>query len=577
MPFDGIFFKSISDELNASILNGRVEKITQVSKDEVIIQIFNGGTKYKLYISVAASNPRIHLTKSNYENPETPLNFCIFLRKHLLGSRISQVFLHGLERILEIAFEGYNEIGDFVKKVLIIEIMGKHSNIILLNDERKIMDSIKHIDFSTSRLREVMPGRDYVIPATQDKINSLEENINCREAFIENKTVTELEASIIASFYGFSPFISHRITSMALANANGDNLSEASCKVFEALIECIKNSNWKPYIIFSKGVPNDFHCLLSESFEQQESIHHFPSPSQAIDEYYLSRAVKDKFSQKKNDMIKHVKTKIEKCKKKITIQENKLSDVKDMDMLKIYGELLTANLYSIKDKVSSVDVKNYYSEDYATITIPLDINKSASDNTQMYFKKYAKAKNTFVAADSMIKKFRLELEYLEGLLFQLEENDNDNELNEIKEELISEGIFLERKKTRRSNTPSKPHEFISSDGFLILVGKNNRQNDRLTFKLTARHDIWLHTQKIHGSHVVIRTEKKDVPDTTLIEAGSIAAFFSKAKDDNNIPVDYTTIKYVKKPSNAKPGFVIYENFKTIIVSPNKELIERLRN
>ena len=586
MPFDGIVMKAVYNELTNLLVGGRIEKISQPEKDEIIIYIHNARDNYKLLLSANASSARIHLTGTSSINPPTPPNFCILLRKYLAGGRITGIFQPGLERILEINIESKNEIGDMSTKTLVIEVMGKHSNIILLNQDRKITDSIKHIDFSTSRIREVLPGREYVYPLTQDKLDPLGTSLDQITVQLSNiSDIRGLEKKLVDLFTGISPFIAREVVNSI--NPTIYQKKEASiqdstmyiAKAFYDMLEKAKQNELKPGIIYNnENVPVEYHAFLfiDDVKNETRNIQHYDSISTAINTFFLEKLGCNKYNQRKNDLIKILEQRLGKCNKKICIQNEKLDDVADRENLRIYGELLTSNLYRIKDGDDEVQVNNYYSDTYDEMTIKLEPNISPSKNAQIYFRRYTKAKNTFEAANIQLKSLLAEQLYLENIIYQLEFSQSEEDIFEIKDELIEEGIINTNSKIIKNIKSSQPYQFTSTDGFNILVGRNNKQNDKLTLKTANNADIWLHTKNIPGSHVIIKTEKREVPDNTLIEAAVIASYFSKARMSSTVPVDYTTVRNVKKPGGAKPGFVIYENFKTIYVTPEKELVERLK-
>ncbi len=590
MPFDGLVMYAVCSELTKNIIGGRIEKISQPSRNEVVLHIHSKGSKFMLLMSANASDARIHLTRKAFRNPPSPPNFCILLRKYIFGGRITGLRQPGLERILEISIDSANEIGDIKGKTLVIEVMGKHSNIILLNESRKIIDSITHVDFSISSIREVMPGREYSPAPSQQKSDPLnitsDEVLNCLSG---SDSSNELEKRLVNSYTGISPFFVRRLVQETdQPQLNAEQLLQALSDAFVSLIHKAVMDRFDPCIIFDENSqPKDFHCFFGHSFisEQVEQnnavkmkyevIKPFKSVSDAIDSFYISRSEAASFLQEKAKLTSAVKYKKEKCTKKIGIQQDKINNVSEREKLRTYGELLTANLYKLKDWPESISVLNYYNDPPEEIIIELNPKISPARNAQNYFKKYVKAKNTFEAASRQLKELQGELSYLESLLFQLEQAEDIVDLYEIRDELVSEGIIVSSVKSRKSEHALPPRRFVSSDGFTILVGRNNRQNDKLTLKTAAAQDIWLHTKDIPGSHVIIRSDKKEIPDNTLLEAAGIAAWFSKARMSSKVPIDYTRVKNVKKPGGAKPGYVIYENFKTIYVTPESELIERL--
>jgi predicted ribosome quality control (RQC) complex YloA/Tae2 family protein len=567
MPFDGIVMRAVCHELNNSILGGRIEKINQPDKEQIIINIHNNPNNYKLLLSANASSSRVNLTKNTFNNPSTPPNFCILLRKYLSSGRLVKIYQPYMERILEIHIDSPNDIGDVTTKIVVIEVMGKHSNIMLLNHNRKIIDSLKHIDFSTSRLREILPGRDYCYPATQDKSNPLDVT---KEQIMEHLSplndIREAESKLVSLYTGISPFFTAK-----LSEGSTTEIEFISSKFHQYMQKSSLNEFAPCLFINNANKPTDFHAFFGNSTNCQTNIiKPYDSISQAIDEYFIERTGINNLSQKKSDLLKVVSNNLTKVNKKIMFNKDKIEQVADREKYKLYGELLTANLYKVDNGTEEITVTNYYSEDQDEITIKLDSNLSPSRNSQLFYKKFNKAKGTFEGATKQLNLLLSEQSYLENVLYEIELCEEESSLDEIKEELISEGLIKSQQKSSKSRKPieqSKPSSFMSSNGFEIMVGRNNRQNDRLTLKIARNCDIWMHTKNIPGSHVIIKTEKNEVPDKTLEEAAKLAAWFSKARQSSNVPVDYTFVRDVKKPTGAKPGFVIYENFKTVNVMP----------
>ncbi len=584
MPFDGIVVKSVVEELSETLTGSRIEKIFQPEPDEIIINIRAKGQNYKLLLSASPNYPRIHFTDSSKENPAIPPVFCMLLRKHLSGGKVTGVEFHDFERIISLYIESLNELGDLTKKHLIIEIMGRHSNIILTNDEGRILDSIKHVDNEVSRIREVMPGRQYILPPAQDKLSP--ECIN-PEKFIDEGALncqTNVDKYLLSNVKGFSPLLCREITFLsgiddrisfdALPKEKKDSLLSVLKDTFEAIII----SNFKPCIVFDSedmDKPIEFHCL---NLKQYNFVRHYPTMNQALDAFYREKDRAERSKQKKSDVLKVINNNLERCNKKLSLQQEKMREVSDRDELKLCGELLTANIYSIPKNTKSVTLLNYYSENNDTVEILLDPDLTPQENAQKYFKQYNKAKSAYLSTSKQLEETVKEMEYLEGVLQMLDNCNTLQEINEVRQELAEEGYLSKRNKNsiNKKDKPSSPHHFKSSDGFDILVGKNNRQNDLLTLKQASSWDMWLHTRNIPGSHVIIKSNRQSIPDSTLLEAAIIAAYHSKAKDSSNTPVDYTAVKNVKKPPGAKPGMVNYDNFKTIIVAPDEGLIKKLR-
>ncbi len=580
MPFDGIVTKCIVNELNGLLSGGRIDKVFQPEYDEVVMLIRSKGQNYRLVASANASYPRLHITSTTKENPQIAPVFCMLMRKHVQGGHLLDITFNDYERIITLNIESVNEMGDLSVKSLVIEIMGKHSNIILLNSDGKIIDAVKHVDSDISSVREIMPARPYSLPPAQDKISP--EKVNVDTLFDNATQIKNIETLLLSSIKGFSPYICREICSMADVSPKAqldaissfDSLKTSLATVLKSIEAC----DFKPCIVYQDEAmykPTDFYCLPPKQYPYYKE---YELMSQALDEYYSTKDTIERLSQKKGDIVKLVKNCIDRCEKKLSIQQDKLRDVADRDKLQLYGELITANIYCIPKGSKIATVSNYYSEDGEYIDIPLDENKTPQENAQRYFRQYSKAKSTYTNTVQQLEDSINELNYLESVKTMLDNCVGTQEIEEIRQELADSGYAKTSVKNNKKKQPkpSEPHQFISSDGFTILVGKNNRQNDTLTLKTAASSDIWLHTKNIPGSHVIIRTDRREVTDKTLFEAAVLCAYHSSAKLSANVPVDYTTVKNVKKPSGAKPGMVIYENFKTINVTPTEELVRAIQ-
>ncbi|HEX3028282.1 MAG TPA: NFACT RNA binding domain-containing protein [Clostridia bacterium] len=582
MPFDGVVTKCIVNELTDIIVGGRVEKIYQPESDEIVIGIRSKGENLKLVLSSSPNYPRIHITETIKENPSVPPVFCMLLRKHLSGGRITGIEFHDFERIVTILIESVNELGDLTTKKLIIEIMGRHSNIILTNSQNRILDSIKHVDSEISSKREIMPAREYSFPPSQDKISP---EILDIEQFIDGlkKSAIAVEKYILNEIKGFSPFICSGICQSAEINGKMPATSldrfqtDILKKSLEDTIQAIKNSRFQPFIIYCDKAfkePLDFYCLRLSDIQFEKQMN---SMNNVLDFFYAAKDGFERLKQKKADILKVLNSNIERCHKKLAIQQDKLREVSDREKLKLYGELITANIYCMPASVGKVSLLNYYSENEEYVDIPLDENLSAQQNAQRYFKRYTKAKSAFFNTNVQHAETLIELEYLESVLHLLDNCSTLQEISEIRQELSDEGYIAARKKDSKKNIKtSQPLHFTSSDGYEILVGKNNRQNDLLTLKTASSNDMWLHTKNIPGSHVIIKKQQSEIPETTLMEAALLAAYHSKAKMSSNVPVDYTQVRNVKKPGGAKPGMVIYENYRTVIVTPDEDKVNKMK-
>lgn len=583
MALDGFAISNIICELKETILGGRVDKIYQPEKDEIIMNIRSLGKVHKLLLTANASSPRLHFTNIQKENPINAPLFCMVLRKHLSSGKIINISQPNFERIVNIEIESINELGDYSIKTLIFEIMGKHSNIILIDNKNNILECIKHISFDKSSVREVLPSKTYTLPPSQDKKSPL--NI-CFDTFnfdITSKNM-KIQQAIYKTYNGISPITASEMCNISNLNAdeNVANLNTENIKnlydAFYHIITLNNNNNFNPQIIYNEnGSILDFtvfNFTLFEKFEKQK----FNCISELLEHFYKSKDLAYRLNQKSQDLRKLITQNIERCVKKKEMQQKTLKDIEDRDILKLYGELITANIYAIKKGMTKVTLNNYYSENFEEIEIYLDANLTPSENAQKYFKKYNKAKRTFVALNEQIKQNDEELAYLETVLNSVNSCLDEYDIKQIRTELIEQG-FLKKHKINKnkqnSNKKAKPLHFISSDGFHIYVGKNNTQNDELTTRFAKPLDMWLHTKDIAGSHVIVVSEGKEIPNNTLNEAANLAVFYSKASSSSLVPVDYTPKKFVKKPNGSKPGMVIYETNKTAYITPNENLINSL--
>lgn len=547
MAFDGIVTKRVVSELNNSIINSKVNKIFEPTKNDILLGLYNSGLNYCLHLCIHPNTCRINLTTHTKPNPLSAPNFCMLLRKHLIGSKIISISSFDLDRIVEISFEGYNELNDKVIKKLYIEIMGSCSNIILTNNKNIIIDSIRHI----SSNREIMPAREYILPKTYKHSILKTNNFKNFNEIISSLPESEpLDKKISDSFSGLCrPFVQYVL---AKSNNNIENsfdyIKNIVNNINSNLLTCIKINN--DYVLDFVATPQD---NLSTNF--------------FIDDFYYNKETQNSFLDFRNDMLKIILTQLKKCTKKLENINSKLNECTKKDEYKLYGELLTSNLYRLKSNADSAVLENYY-DNNSTITIPMDKTLSPSKNAEKYFKKYNKLKNTLEIVSQQKNETEKEINYIESIVYSIENAKTISDLEDIFDE-ISENITVSKKqKTKKiSKKTSNKDELLkyNINGFTVLVGKNNRQNDELTLKIASKDDYWFHTQQIHGSHVILKTEGRNVDDSTLYECAKLAANHSKARHSSNIPVDYTLIKFVKKPNSAKPGMVVYTNYRTIYV------------
>lgn len=568
VAFDGLFTRAITHEITNSLQTGRISKIYQPSKYEILLHIRANGKNQKLLLSAHPTYARMHLTTQNYDSPALPPMFCMLLRKHLEGGFIEKIEQIDLERIIQITIRSRNEIGDESLKTLIIEIMGRHSNIILVDSKTNIiLDSLKHVSLAVNRHRTVYAGAEYIAPPAQQKINPLQ--IETQEEFIRplDFLAGNMDKQLVGAFMGISPLFAKEVVAKA-GMVNENALSE----VFFTLQKLLLKHQYTPSMIIAKG--KEFFYLFPLSHLKGEEKA-FSSVSELLDRFFFGKAERDRVKQQAYDLERFMQNEKAKNEKKLIKLQKTLEDASKADKYQLFGELLTANMYAVKKGDKEVEVINYYDENSGTVKITLDPLRTPSENAQRYFQKYQKAKNSVVIVEEQIEKTNEEIFYFDSLLQQMEAASS-KDIEEIREELAEEGYMRNRKSKNAKKKPAKPvlDKYIASDGTEILVGKNNKQNDYLTNKLARRDEFWLHTKDIPGSHVVIRSLEPS--EETLIEAAKLAAYFSKAKESSSVPVDYTKIRHVKKPSGAKLGFVTYDNQQTVYVTPDADTVMKLK-
>ena len=577
MAFDGISVAGLVHELKDTLINGRIAKIAQPETDELLLTIKTNEGQKRLCISASASLPLLYITDKNKPSPMNAPNFCMLLRKHIQNGSIVDISQPGLERAVHFTIEHLDELGDLCRKDLIVELMGKHSNIIFCNDKNMIIDSIKHVPATVSSVREVLPGREYFIPDTLNKHDILNVSEEDFISALKEKPVPVSKA-LFMSFTGISPCSSEEMCFIASLDSRipAGELSDDilhhlynQCMLF---IEPVKEGNFTPAIYYNGIKPEDFAAVNMEhysSFEKKE----FNTMSEVIDIYFSSKNELTRIRQKSSDLRHVVSTALERNTKKYDLQLKQLKDTENREKYKVYGELIHTYGYDVKEGDKELEALNYYTNEM--IKIPLDPQKSAMDNAKKYFDKYNKQKRTFEALSELIKETSDDITYLESITNALDIARTEDDLAEIKEELVNAG-YVRRKFTKKKvKIKNKPLHYISSDGFNMYVGKNNIQNDELTFHFANGGDWWFHAKGCPGSHVIVKTEGNELPDRTFEEAGKLAAFYSKAKGNDKVEIDYVEKKHVKKPGGAKPGFVVYYTNYSLVIDSDISGIKEL--
>lgn len=579
MAFDGITIANIVSELNRTIVGGKINKIAQPEADELMITVKNNRTQYRLFLSASASLPLIYLTGENKQGPLTAPNFCMLLRKHIGSARILSVTQPGLERILIFELEHLNELGDICRKKLIVEIMGKHSNIIFCQEDDTIIDSIKHISANMSSVREVLPGRTWFIPHTQDKMDPLSMS---REAFTETVFGKNLPVfkAIYTSLTGFSPLIAEElcvrsgIDPKRHAQELEETEKETLWQTTDHLVDRIRRQDFSPVIVYQEEEPLEFAAFPLTKYQDQKSVS-YESISQVLESYYSMKNKITLIRQKSADLRRIVTTAIERTSKKYELQQKQQKDTEKKEKYRIYGELLNTYGYHLEEGARSLEALNYYNNEM--ITIPLDEHLSAAENAKKYFDRYTKLKRTEEALNELLEETRSDLEHLESIRTSLDIALDEDDLVEVREELMEYG-YLRRKGSsgKKKKIVSRPFHYRSSDGFDIYVGKNNFQNDELSFKFASGNDWWFHAKGQPGSHVIVKSNGEELPDRTFEEAARLAAFYSKGRQAPKVEIDYTQKKNLKKPNGAKPGFVIYHTNYSMIAEPKIHEIEEIK-
>ena len=573
MALDGIFLYTTLEELKNTILNSKISKINQPEKDEIIFSLKKDKDSYKLLISASSVYPRIHLTNINKKNPMKPPMFCMVLRKYLSNSKITSIYQLQLDRVVFIDFQGKDELGFEKTYTLIIEIMGRHSNISLVEKNNYIiLDSIKHITPEINSIRTLLPGLKFILPPESNKLNPLNYTYENFEKFILENNIKLNNTFISKVFMGVSNQLSKEIINSLNTELSLENLKNIY-KEIELFFNKVNNKDFSFFITLEDNNLKDFFPINLPSLEE-DNKKYFSSPSKTLEYYYSEKDKSDRLNNKSSSLLKLVNNNLERCHKKMELLKDNLEKCKKADKYRIYGELLTANIYNIKQGDESIDVVNYYSEDSEIINIKLDPTKTPSANIQNYFKRYSKLKKSKEYSLEQIKITEDEILYLNSVLTNIKNTEDYASIEEIKKELMDAHYLKFKKNVRKKETKSKPMHFISSEGIHIYVGKNNIENDYLTLKFADKRDLWFHTKDIPGSHVILKT-LGDFTEKTLNEAANLAAFYSKGRDSSKVPVDYTEVKNVHKPNGAKPGMVIYEKNKTIFITPEKPSLEKL--
>ena len=568
MAFDGIAVAAVVKELRDKLDGGRISKIAQPEKDALMLTIKSSSGQYRLLLSADASLPLVYLCSTNKPSPITAPAFCMLLRKYLGSARITGISQPSLERIIRIDFEHYDEMGDLKKKTLVCEIMGKHSNIILLDDNERIVDAIKRVSAMVSSVREVLPGKEYFVAGGDKKADPLKASY---EDFLKDaRQGRDAAGAIMDTYAGISPMMASEIVRLSGIDERMDTATlkispedkKALFDTFDKVMERVRSGSFDPCIYYEGEEPKEFAAINTGAYETARS---YDSMSLLLEDYYSQKEALVRIRQRSTDLRHIVQTAIERNVKKLKLQEKQLEDTQKREKLKLYGELLTAYAFQIENGAKEYEALNYY--DNTTVKISLDPDLTPMENAGRYYEKYQKQKRTFEALSELVNTTRAELEHLESVQLSLDIARREEDLKEIRDELKDTGYIRKKSGEKKEKNTSKPLHFVTEDGYHIYVGKNNYQNDELSFKFAEGGDWWFHAKKVPGSHVIVKTGGKELPDKVYEQAAALAAQYSSAAAQDKVEVDYVKKKELKKPAGAAPGFVVYYTNYSMVVKP----------
>lgn len=572
MPLDAICLQAVVNEISPALIGSRIEKIQQPARDQLVL-LMRGNRR--LFICANPNQPRIHMTEQLRDNPSQPPMFCMLLRKHIGNGRIVAVEQSPLERVVTLAIEATDEMGEQSRFSLILEAMGRNTNLILTDKDNRIVDCLRRVDLEMSQTRQVLPGLFYQLPPKQEKLDPL--TVRSDDFFrAMGESEERAETRLTAKFTAISPLVAREIVYDAHGDSDSCVVDERLWQSFAQWQKIVKDKNFTPNVLLRQGKPFDFtYQPIAQYGTYGESVPQ-ESFSALLDTFYSRREQAERVKQRGQELVKAATNARDRVRRKIALREKEYAQTQDRETLRIRGELITANLYRMERGQRVLEAQNYYEESCPNVEIPLDVRLSPQENAAKYFKQYNKAKTAEKMLTELLTQGREELQYLESVLQELQLAESEQDFNDIRAELESGGYLRKQgKKGGGFQRPSKPREFRSTAGLRILVGRNNRQNDRLTTKEAQKWDMWLHTQKIHGSHVILCTDGVEADEQSILEAAQIAAYFSQGRDGDKVAVDYTPVKFVKKPVGSRPGMVIYTTYKTLYVTPDEQLVKQL--
>ena len=578
MPFDAIFMTALAGELRQTLTGGKVDKLYQPARDEAVLHMRAGKENVRLLLSASPAHPRAQLTRVPRENPETPPMFCMLLRKHFTGARLLELTQPSMERLLDFRFETLDELGDRVERRLVLECIGRKSNLIMLDGAGRITDCMRRADGDLSVKRPVMPGLYYQPPEPTGRLDPAAMTPEeLRSHVLANAPQGDGQDKwLLDSFNGLSPLIARELA------FQGEGTREGLADRLEGLMDRVRAGDYTPTVLLRDGRPMDFTFMPVLQYGPGVELKRYPTFSELLDDFYEQKEAQERVKQRGQDFIRSVTQARNRTAKKIVNQEGDLAKTAGRERLRQYGDIITTNFYQMSRGQTVLRAQNYYDPEAGDVDIPLDPLLTPQQNAAKYYKDYKKAQKAEEMLTIQLEKNRRELDYLDSVLQMITLSEGDRDLQEIRQELMDNGYLKQHKKKltakgKVKTVHSKPMEFVSSTGLAILVGKNNSQNDRLTLKDADKRDLWLHAQKLHGSHVILKTGGLPPDERSLTEAAMLAAWFSQGRESGQVPVDYTPVKVVKKPAGAKPGYVVYNTCRTVYVTPSEELVRALRS
>ena len=579
MPLDAVSLRAVVEELRPQLLNLRIDKVQQPARDQVIL-LLRGSRR--LLLNAGANAPRLQLTELPRDNPAEPPMFCMLLRKHLVGARVADIVQPGLERLVRIELDVTDDFGQTGHRTLVLEAMGRRSNLILLDGEGRVIDCMRRVDAEMSAARQVLPGLFYEQPASTGRLPFLEETeAGFGEKLAQANPEVQLDRFLLDAYFGISPLMARELAFRACGETDGRlcNLDEAARERFRAaffqLSDDVKEKRFIPIILKRAGVPFEFSALPVRQYSQAVETETYENFSALLDSFYETKEKQERVRQRGAELIRTATTARDRVRRKLALQEKDYAATQERDALRLSGDLITANLYRMERGQNKLTCQNYYDENLAEVTIPLDPLLTPQQNAAKYYKRYTKAKTAEKYLREQMALARRDLAYLESILQEIDQAESEQDFLDIRSEMRDAG-FIRKQGKKVPQRPSKPREFRTSGGFRVLVGRNNRQNDKLTLKDADYRDLWFHVQKLHGSHVILCTAGQEPGDQDITEAAMLAAYYSQGKDSGNVPVDCTQVKNVKKPAGARPGMVIYTTFRTVNVTPEEALVKQLQ-